>query len=335
MPAALGLALSACATMPHAEMKAVSPATMKILEQKSQKLDELGIRQDGSALVCSTNWTADGPVTVPLLWQHSLPHVNTLVNGHPVRLIVDTGSQGCVLEADTAVRCGVTTVRAAEHKFTLSGISGAESALMGVPDNVQIGGWKWGHLPCLVRTGKSEMVGPWPMDRRAFAINILGMDVIRHMCSYLTLDYPRGRVIFGLKEEFKPSSGLKAWSTPMELRDGLPHVKISDGKAEWWALVDTGASTMAEMNAEMAAQLGFQKNATRSNTARIGVGAPAQKGLQPIRQVRVRELMKLGPRLLNVDMLIVPDRSKIGAILRPFCVTLDFKRSLLWLEDPR
>jgi predicted aspartyl protease len=335
MAIALGLAMSCCSSLPHAEMKAVSPATMKLLEQRSQKLDDLGIREDGGALVCSANWSAEGPVTVPLLWQHNLPHVTALVNGHPVRLIVDSGSQGCVLEAETALRCGVTTVRASERKFTLSGISGAESALMGVPDHVEIGDWKWSRLPCLVRTGKSEMVGPWPLDRRPFAINILGMNAMRHMCSYLTLDYPRGRVVFGLKEDFKPGTGLKTWSAPLEFREGLPHVKISDGKAEWWALVDSGASTLAEMNAEKAAQLGFQNNSSRSGTARIGVGAPGKDANQTLRQVRVRELTRLGPRLLNVDMLIVPDRSKIGAILRPFRVTFDFNRSLLWLEDPR
>ncbi len=339
MAAALSLALPwlffSCAIQPHAVMNAVSPATMKLLNQKSQKLDELGIHQEGEKLVCRANWSAEGPVTVSLLWKHSLPHVTALVNGHPVHLIVDTGSQGCVLEAETAVRCGVTTVRASEHNFTLSGISGAESALLGVPDNVEIGDWKWNRLPCLVRTGKSEMVGPWPLDRQAFAINILGMDVMRQMCSYLTLDYPRGRVIFGLKEEFKPGTSLKTWSTPLEFREGLPHVKISDGNTDWWALVDTGASTLAEMNAELAAKNGFQKNASRSNTARIGVGAPGMAADQTLRQVRVPELKKLGPRLLNVDMLIVPDRSKIGAILRPFRVTFDFKRSLLWLEDPR
>ncbi len=335
MAAALGLTMSCCSALPHAEMKAVSSATMKSLDEKSQKLDELGIRKDGAALLCRTNWSANGPETVSMLWQQNLPHVTALVNGHPVRLIVDTGSQGCVLEADTALRCGVTTVRASEHKFTLSGISGSETALLGVPEKVEIGGWKWSHMPCLVRTGKSEMVGPWSLDRRPFTINILGMDVMRNMCSYLTLDFPHSRVVFGLKDEFKPSTGAKTWSAPLEFREGLPHVKIGDGKNEWWALVDTGASTMAEMNAEMAAQLGFLKNASRSNMARIGVGAPVKDANQAIRQVRVPELMKLGPRLLNVNMLIVPDRSKIGAILRPFRVTFDFKRSLLWLEDPR
>lgn len=337
--AALSLALpwifSSCATQPHAVMNAVSPSTMKLLDQKSQNLDELGIHQDGEKLVCRATWSAEKPVSVSLLWQHNLPHVTALINGHPVRLIVDTGSQGCVLEADTAVRCGVTTARATGRKFTLSGISGAETALMGVPDKVEIGDWNWNRMPCFVRTGKSAMVGPWPLDRRSFAINILGMDVIRQMCSYLTLDYPHGRVVFGLKEDFSPPTGALAWSAPLEFRDGLPHVKISDGKTEWWALVDTGASTKAEMNAEFAERLGFRKNASRSNTARIGVGAPGKEAAQTLHQVRVRELTRLGPRLLNVDMLIVPDRSKIGAILRPFRVTLDFKRSLLWLEDTR
>lgn len=336
---ALGLALPwlifACATQPHAVMNAVSPATMKLLDQKSQDFDSLGIHRVEGKLVCRANWSATGPESVPLIWQQNLPHVTALVNGHPVRLIVDTGSQGSVLEAETALRCGVITVRASEHKFTLSGISGAESALMGVPDKVEIGGWKWSHLPCLVRTGKSEIVGPWPLDRRSFSINILGMDVMRQMCSYLTLDYPHSRVEFGLKQELTPPTGSLVWSIPLKFSDGLPYVKLSDGKAEWWALVDTGASTKAEINAEMADQFGFRKNASRSNMARIGVGAPGKDANQTLHQVRVPELMQLGPRLLNVDMLIVPDRSKIGAILRPFRVTFDFKRSLLWLEDVR
>ena len=209
---------------------------------------------------------------------------------------------------------------------------------MGLPGRVEIGDWHWEGMPCLVRTKRTDISGRGSVGERRFAINVLGMDMLRRMCSYVTLDYPAAKVVFGFREVFQPRAGDKTWRAPMETRSGLPLVRVGDGRSEWRAVVDTGSSCCAEISNDVAQFCGREllEGAERSPVVRVGVGVPRPGGGAGISATHVRSLELLGPRLLNVPALLVPDCSKIGSgLLRPFRATLDFKRSVLWLEDAR
>lgn len=271
-----------------------------------------------------------------MMWSAGLPHIMAQVNGRQVNFILDTGSQGTVLEADTALRCAVRTVSRKDADVTLSGISGSEPALLGMPGRCEIGDWHWEGVPCLVRTSRSEIAGEWLIGKRRFNINVLGMDLLMRMCSHVTLDYPGAKVIFGFRGLFEPDPVRRSWSAPMFIRNGLPHVKVGDGENEWQAVIDTGASSFAEISTDTAKQFGLSGGSTPSPIVRVGVGIPKKQKSAALGQVQIQSLEHLGPKLLKVPVLLVPDCSKIGSgLFRPFRVTLDFKRSLFWLESTR
>lgn len=330
--------LAGCTGEPRAASHPVSPRTMGKLEAASASLDELEVKRTGSGFLVRGTWGSAAEVEVPMEWVSDLPHVRARVNGRDVSFILDTGSQGTVLEADTALACRVRTANKAAGSFAISGISGSETALMGVPDRIEIGSWHWEGMPCLVRTNQSEISAPWFIGSQRFAINVLGMDVLRRMCSYVTLDYPAKKVVFGFRNMFQPVAGDKAWRAPLETKDRLSYVRVGDGRREWRAVVDTGSTCCLEINHKTAESCARElvQRAEATPVVRVGVGTQRSASDGGAGTAHVRSLELLGPRLLNVPALLVPDCSKIGSgLLRPFRVTLDFRRSALWLEGSR
>lgn len=333
--ATMAWALAGCGVEPRAGTRVVSPRTLKELEAGSGSLEELSLRRTARGFAARGSWSAPSSVEVPMRLDSGLPHIRAQLNGREVELIVDTGSQATVLEADTALHCGVRTAKKSEGTLSLSGISGSESALMGVPERIEIGRWSWQGMPCLVRTTQSEIPRQGFLGGgRRFLINVLGMDAMRRMCSFVTLDYPGAKAVFGFRDAFKPVAGRKSWRTPMVEKGGLPHVRVGDGRSKWMAVVDTGSSSCVEVGRDIAERGGLRRETDWPRIFRMGVGTTNSTAAVPVAGIRSLEL--LGPRLLNVPAVLVPDSAKIGSgLLRQFRVTLDFRRSALWLESPR
>ena len=145
------------------------------------------------------SYHAPDEVRVPMKLENGVPKIPCRVNGQEVWMMLDTGSQACILEAATAQQCGVRTVAPSVAAAAVRGIAGTEAALVGVPDSMSIGNWQWNHLPCLIRTQRSTIPGPWIFSRQPVSFNLLGMDAIKSMCSYVCLDYRRGEAVFGFK----------------------------------------------------------------------------------------------------------------------------------------
>jgi len=327
-------ALACCGVEPRASTRAVSSRTLKKLEAGSGSLEELSLRRTAMGYAARGSWGAPSSVEVPMSLGSGVPHIRARVNGREVDFIVDSGSQATVLEADTALRCGVRTARKSEGTLSLSGISGSESALMGVPERIEIGPWHWEGMPCLVRTTESEISRRGLVGGRRFLINVLGMDAMRRMCSFVTFDYPGAKAVFGFRDAFKPAPGPKSWRTPMMAKDGLFYVRVGDGRSKWLAVVDTGSSSCVEVGSDIAERGGLRQGTELPRIYRIGVGASNSNAAVAVAGIRSLEL--LGPPLLNVPAVLVPDSAKIGSgLLRQFRATLDFRRSVLWLESPR
>ena len=276
-------------------------------------------------------WDAPDVVTTKLLIKDGLPHVKMSVNGHEKFFILDTGSEHCVFEADLAHACGIRIFDLSHHPVKVRGVAGSESALVGLPDRMEIGSWRWHGSPCLVRTVRNEVEGGGTRRHRV-ALNILGLDVIRMMCSWVTIDYPRGVVQFGFRSSFKPSASLN-WSTPITWNGRLPYLRPGNGENRWSAMLDTGASTMLEFSEADARRLGLDRQVSKVTVARVGIG---DSGFAPeFQRLILPRLTGLGPEIRRPDALIVEDRSKIGTgLLQRFRTTIDFRRNLLWLEDP-
>jgi hypothetical protein len=162
------------------------------------------------------------------------------------------------------------------------------------------------------------------------------MSVILKSCHYLTLDFPGKRVAFGIGREFPIPTSQRSWKAPLILRDGLPYVRLQTEGNTWEALVDSGFNGLLDMDEETARRLHLLERARPTDAFRAGLGSPAKDQPSQLGMVSLPKLDSLGPRMVNIPTLIVPQRSKLGcAMLNPFRVTLDFDRKLLWLEDPR
>jgi hypothetical protein len=251
-----------------------------------------------------------------------------------VPVAIDTGSQGCVMEARTALAHRVTVLDHNEASMTLGGTTGDEQAWIGLPDEVAVGSWVLKQFPFFVRTHETRVrLGLW--NNHDISLDLIGMNAILKSCRYLTLDFPAKRVVFGIGRDFAPPSRQRAWKAPLLLQNGLPYVQLHTEGQSWIALVDSGFNGLLDMDKATAERLHLLERARPTDAFRIGLGAPAKGEASQFGVVSLSKLDSLGPHMVNIPTLIVPIRSKIGcALLRPFRVTLDFTRGLLWLEGP-
>ena len=328
--------LAACSTGPIHENKPVDAEAMKLLKSRVLNLRESGMVDARGRLQFGGRWDAPATVTVPMELRGGLPSIQCRINGGaPQWIILDTGSQGCVMEASTALAHQVEVVDPALTNLHLMGILGTESVLMGVPANLSIGEWKVDNFPFLVRTQKNALLVSWPFWRVDLHYDVLGMNMIRSMCSYMTIDYQARSVTFGFKGAFVPRGKGKAWRAPLFFDKQLPHVLLSSNGRPWKALIDSGATAPAELDQATASRLGVLASARTVNGSRLGVGSSSKPEASSQRIVKIPNIDKLGPKIVNVPATIVGDFNKIGTgLMLPFRVTFDFKAQRLWLEDP-
>lgn len=325
--------LTTCQGTPTLDHRSVSSRLNAALQANSRAPTNLELQ--GHAIRVEASITATQPVTLPMYSRDGVPAVAVRINrGSTVPFIVDTGSQGCIMEARTAIGNRVTVLDHEDAFMVLGGTIGDERARIGLPDEVAIGSWVLERYPFFVRTHETSVrLGGW--KKQVMNLDLIGMSVILQSCNYLTLDYPANRVVFGIGREFRPPNRGKSWKAPLILRDGLPYVRLHTEGKTWEALVDSGFNGLLDMDKPTAERLGLLERARPVDTFRAGLGAPAKGETSQLGMVSLSRLDSLGPRMVNIPALIVPQRSKIGcSMLRPFRVTLDFRRSLLWLEDP-
>ena len=291
--------------------------------------------RDCSVMNFPVSWSAPEKLVVPMKIRNGLPTVYCSLNGHAVWLIVDTGSQECVLEAATARDAGVRIIDQRRAQIQVTGIGGKEMALVGVPDSISIGTWHCQDLPCIVRATPPVATETGWFSRRTVAFNLLGMSALRAMCSYVTLDYQRREVVFGFKGAFQPTRPATAAHQPFEMRHGVPFVKVSHAGHEWSALLDTGASPKMDIDRSTAEQVGPGKRFRWVNATHVGLGKSDNPKQGRFGRLTLESVWCLGRSWRNVDAMLVEDESKIGSgLCRGFRLTVDFTGSQVWLETP-
>lgn len=322
---------SFCAESTDHDLKDLSPRVERALRAPSAAADSRLYKKSPEGLAFSVPWEAPDMVTAKVKFWDGLPHVECKVNDKAVWMVVDTGSQISVLEAETAIKCGVRTIPGSDSHINVVGTDGVESALAGVPQTMAIGAWKWENLPCLVRTHANPGLNAGAFLGRKRLFDLIGMNAIQSMCSYLTMDYPRGQVIFGFRTPYQPQTS--AGSAPMQLRGTLPFTTVSDGRNSWETVVDTGSAAAVELNREEAKRLGRLKNAVAIDAEVFGLGKRNQQSASPLMASLLPHFQFGGGQFETVQALVVEDRSKVGSGLLPICrMTLDFQRSRIWVE---
>lgn len=324
--------IAGCSTKPELDHREVSARVKDQLASNARM--PTTAEQQGDQIKVEATINAEGTVSLPMQVHNGVPLVPVQINGRRAALLVDTGSQGCVLEARTAVASRVTILDHADAFTTLGGTTGTERALIGLPHKVSIGSWTLEHFPFFVRTHETSMkLGTW--ERLHIGHDLLGMNAILRTCSYLSLDFPAQRVVFGIGERFTPRTGKGAWKTPLIVRDELPYVQFHTNGGSWTALVDTGFNGTLEIDRASAERLHLLDQVRPTDAFRAGLGKPVAGEPVHYGLVSLAELKSLGPHMVNIPMLVVPAGPKLGsALLHPFRVTLDFQRKLLWLENP-
>jgi hypothetical protein len=323
--------LTGCEIVPQLNHREVSARVKAGLEANSRALTTKEVQ--GNDIKIEATIVADGPLSLPMSVRDGVPLVPARINRSGQVLVgVDTGSQGCVLEARTALAHRVTVLDHEDASMTLGGTTGDEQAWIGLPDEFAIGSWVLKQFPFFVRTHETRVrLSLW--NNHDISVDLIGMNAILRSCRFLTLDFPAKRVVFGIGEDFDPPSRKAAWKAPLLLQNGLPYVQLQTDGQSWTALVDSGFNGLLDMDKATAQRLRLLEKARPTDAFRIGLGAPAKGEATQFGVVSLSKLDSLGPHMVNIPTLIVPKRSKIGcALLRPFRVTLDFTRGLLWLE---
>jgi hypothetical protein len=326
--------LAACQFNPILDHREVPARLSAALQAHSRAPTNLELR--GEDILIDAAITAREPVTMGMRLRDGVPVVPIRINrGSAVPFVVDTGSQGCVMEARTAVAHDVVVLDHENAFMVLGGTTGDERARIGLPDEVAIGSWLLQRYPFFVRTHETRVrLGTW--KNHVISLDLIGMSVILKSCHYLTLDFPRKKIVFGIGGEFLVPSSQRSWKAPLILRDGLPYVRLQTDGNTWEALLDSGFNGLLDMDEATARRLHLLEKAQPTEAFRAGLGSPEKNKPTQMGVILLSQLDGLGPRMVNIPTLIVPQRSKIGcSMLNPFRVTLDFDRQLLWLEDPR
>jgi len=280
------------------------------------------------------SWSAPKRVVAPMKIRNGLPTFSCSMNGHVVWLILDTGSQVCLLEAETARAAEVRLVAAALARVDIAGVRGNETARVGVPESISIGAWRLQGQPFVVRTAPSRTPAGW-FSGRPVTFNILGMSALRAMCSYVTLDYARHEIIFGFGPAFHPVAPAVAAHQAFELRNGLPFVNVACGGHQWAALVDTGASAKLEILPVTAKQVRSSEKSRWIKGAQMGLGQSSVSNTQRFECFTLGSVDCLGRRWRNVDAMLVENEAKIGSgMYQASRLTFDFSSSQIWLEPP-
>ena len=326
--------MAACHGTPQLDHHEISVRLKAGLRSQTRLPNEQ--ERKGDSLYFATMADKIGPVALPIFWDAGIPYVHGRINHRrEVPFVIDTGAEECALEARTAVANHVDMLDLPSANMTANGVTGSEPVMLGVASHFSLGSWNLEQLPFFVRTHETTVrVG---LKREVIGADIVGMNIIARACDYLTYDFPAERVILGMGGPFKRPSGKGVWSTPFVLEKGRPFVQLRSGGLQWKALVDTGYFGEFDIKKSTAERLRLMDSLKPAQVFAFGLGDPIAGESPHFDVVTVPRLDGLGPRLTNVSACLVPERSDsiIGCtLLRPYRVTFDFRRKLLWLEAP-
>jgi predicted aspartyl protease len=326
------LTVSGCETQPV--YAPVSDGVKETLKKNTRPPGELGVITSGDRIYFQSHLAAPDETRVRFEADSWIPRVQCRLNGgEPVGMMLDTGSQRTVLDGAVAAENEVKVLDFDTTQFMLAGVVGKEKAMVGLLSPLTIASASISQYPCLIRTHQNAAhIGLfW---REKIDLNLLGFDLPLRLCSHLTVDYPRGEIVFGFRQTFQPAS-RNCVSEPLVIHNALPHVRLRVGDVEWLALVDTGSSFGVEVDRHLGARLGIDRNAReiRGGLINAAIGGTVDPKSAGVKLAEVDALQGLGPVHRDAEVAISPGTPRVGSyFLKDYRVTFDLRRKLLWLE---
>lgn len=175
------------------------------------------------------------PVTLELTRSETgVPMIPVLINGHPYRFWLDTGSSLTILSSAVAVAAGVTPLVTDSLEAVTA--TGRVAALPALVERLELGALRIEHNSAMIVSAEELVLSRGDSASRVYVDGIIGFDAIRHMD--LELDYPAGRAT--IRRPAPPDSAAERDRNLFWL--GYPVVRLSaaDGTPVHFGL-DTGA----------------------------------------------------------------------------------------------
>ena len=270
------------------------------------------------------------PVAVPMDLLARLPIVDVQIGPKgKVPMMLDTGASRTMIQASLAVKKKLPILNPTEMTVEMKGVVGSEQGRIGLLDPLTVGTWSVHDYPCFVRTYQSQML--YLAD---FPESLLGFDLAHENCTYLTLDYPRNRAVFGFGQNYTARPGARTSKTPFIVKKGVPFITVKSGGVSWEALVDSGSFNGIEINEEIAARLKLQNQGQKiEGLYLLSIGGTVTSSEANMRTVKLKDLNVFSGTYRDAEVDISPGIPRIGSFfLKDYRVTFDFKRKLLWLE---
>jgi Aspartyl protease len=348
--------LTGCASAPpRSEKQSPQLATAQIseLRKRAKSPGELGIdvTTDHGRLLGArgiNELSAANSVTVPLIAPsmiasagvgvpYRLPCILATINGREdQRVLLDSGSNRLLLGYSLAANLDIPLI-AGLDPVAAHGIGGQGKvdSYWAVVPQMNVGAVELRRLVALVGPDAEVLT-----YRRGFwgnaQVMILGVNALRQL-SYLSLDYPRGMVTFGSKQDYLPdSAATSVTAVPLRWEHDLPTVDIVlERHHRTSCVVDTGGDYGLFLSRAVATELGYWKPGWGGRETSRGIAGEEEGKGYVVHEVKIGDVTfrQVPARARTDGPEPLGGRVLLGNYeLRQYRVTFDFKRSVLWLE---
>lgn len=258
----------------------------------------------------SADSTAKLPIEIPMRTDGGMPSIELMVNGQgPFLFGIDTGAQGGPrLDSSLAEKLGLKPT----GQIRTGDPSGRNPQMADTVklDSVSIGSLRFTEVTAISRNFKNS---PRPLK----VDGILGLSLFSEYL--ITLDFPANLLRFE-RGELPKADGAEILDYKSE--SGIPLVELSVGSTKIKAHLDSG-----NMIGAFVFPTSFVDKLTQMSKPLVVGRARSASGEMEIKQVQIKEMVRLGRHEFPDAIITFPALSEIGnvgaKILSQFAVTFD------------
>lgn len=275
---------------------------------------------------------AGSEVCFPMKADAALPMVWMEINSRKTPWIIDTGAAASlVLDAESAEKAGLGTVPGC--RLTGSGVGGRAEGALGYFQTLAVRGKplsKAGFASVLFQAYEFQFAG---FSVRRAPINLMGLRFLEQF-SYVSIDPSRREVRMGYRRPFLPPKKVERFA--FHRSEDRLWVDLKYGGMRRRVMWDTGFASSLRIPPEMASHMEERPKGSRVSLPKrvvlIGVGGMELDTLGETGEVALGSLRY---RSMNFQSNTSCTEAALGWLpFRDARLTLDFKRSCVWVELP-